>query len=298
MINSLPNTTGFENGTGKVMPLRVCIQGFPGAFHDIAARHCFMGRPLEVVPALTFQELGRRLANKDGVDVALMAIENTLAGSLMANYKLLHELPVTIIGEVYLRIRQNLMALPGQRIEDLREVHSHPIAIDQCREYFQQYPYIRLVEIEDTALAAQNLKVNGTRGVGAIASTLAASMYGMEILASGIETNKLNFTRFLVLAHELDARPVQGADKVSIHFSADHTVGFLHKILAVLAAYNINLTKIQSAPIIGRPWEYRFYVDFVAEGKVGFGQAIEAIRPLTHELRVMGAYKQGKLFED
>ncbi|MFZ4427732.1 MAG: prephenate dehydratase [Saprospiraceae bacterium] len=298
MINALPNMAGLENGTGAVMPLRVCIQGFPGAFHDIAARLCFVDRPIEVVPALTFHELGHRLANKDGVDVALMAIENTLAGSLMANYKLLHELPVTIIGEVYLRIRQNLMALPGQQIEDLREVHSHPIAIDQCREYFQQYPQIRLVEIEDTALAAQNLKVNGTRGVGAIASTLAASLYGMEILAPGIETNKLNYTRFLVLVHESDARPVKGADKVSVHFSTNHTVGCLYKVLAVLAAYDINLTKIQSAPIIGKPWEYRFYVDFVAEGKVGFEQAIEAIRPLTHELRVMGVYKQGELYED
>lgn len=123
-------------------------------------------------------------------------------------------------------------------------------------------------------------------------------MYGMEILAPGIETNKLNFTRFLVLAHESDARPVSGADKISVHFATDHTVGCLYKVLAVLAAYDVNLTKIQSAPIIGRPWEYMFYVDFVVDGKVGHEQAIEAIRPLTRELRVLGAYKQGELYED
>jgi prephenate dehydratase len=298
MQNSLPESAGVEAATGTLAPLRVCIQGFPGAFHDIAARCCFKDRAVEVVPALTFQELGQRLAEKNGVDVALMAIENTLAGSLMANYKLLHQLPVQIIGEVYLRIRQNLMALPGQRIEDLQEVHSHPIAIDQCREFFQQYPHIRLVETEDTALAAKNLQVKQRMGIGAIASALAGSMYGMEILAPGIETNKLNFTRFLVLAHEADARPVSGADKISVHFATDHTVGCLYKVLAVLAAYDVNLTKIQSAPIIGRPWEYMFYVDFVADGKVGHEQAIEAIRPLTRELRVLGAYKQGELYED
>ncbi len=298
MYNSLPDGEGVEAATGSIEPLRVCIQGFPGAFHDIAARCCFKDRNVEVVPALTFPELGQRLAQKNGVDVALMAIENTLAGSLMANYKLLHQLPVKIIGEVYLRIRQNLMALPGQSMEDLREVHSHPIAIDQCREFFQQYPHIRLVETEDTALAAKNLQTNQLWGIGAIASALAASMYGMEILAPGIETNKLNFTRFLVLAHEEDARPVHGADKVSVHFATDHTVGSLYKVLAVLAAYDVNLTKIQSAPIIGRPWEYMFYVDFVADGKVGHQQAVEAIKPLTRELRVMGAYKQGELYED
>lgn len=298
MHASLPNSGAASQEEAEQPALRVCIQGYPGAFHDIAARFCFDGRPLEIVPALTFQELTRRLEQKDGVDVALMAIENTLAGSLMANYKLLQQARLKIIGEVYLRIRQNLMALPGQRIEELTEVHSHPIAIDQCREFFQQYPHIRLVEIEDTALAAYNLQSKGIRGVGAIASALAASMYGMEMLAPGIETNKLNFTRFLVLTHEDDARPVEGADKVSISFATGHTVGSLYKVLAVLAAYGVNLTKIQSAPIIGKPWEYLFFVDFVAEGQMGYESAIEAIRPLTHELKIMGAYKQGQLYED
>ncbi|MBK8042935.1 MAG: prephenate dehydratase [Haliscomenobacter sp.] len=297
MFSSLPEPSPIAAGA-EPEPLRVCIQGYPGAFHDIAARFCFDGRPLDIVPALTFNELVRRLVEKDGVDTGLMAIENTLAGSLMANYKLLNQASLKIIGEVYLRIKQNLMALPGQSIQDLTEVHSHPIALDQCREYFQQFPHIRLIEIEDTALAAYNIQSKGLKGIGAIASAMAASMYGMEILAPSIETNKLNFTRFLVLAHEDAAQPVAGADKVSISFATGHTVGSLYKVLAVLAAYGVNLTKIQSAPIIGKPWEYLFFIDFVVEGNVGYDQAIDAIRPLTHELKIMGAYKQGQLYED
>lgn len=296
MLAALTAVQGSE--TDSATPLRVCIQGYPGAFHEIAARFCFAETDIEIVPALTFEELVRRIETGDGADAGLMAIENTLAGSLMSNYKLLNQSSLTIIGEVYLRIKQNLMALPGKTIEDLREVHSHPIAIEQCREFFRQHPHIRLVEIEDTALAARHIRDKQLEDVGAIASTLAAGMYGMEILAPGIETNKLNFTRFLVLAPSHAAQPVKHADKVSICFATDHMVGSLYKVLAVLAAYGVNLTKIQSAPIIGRPWEYMFYIDFVAEGKVGYEQAIDAILPLTRDLRILGAYRQGQQYED
>lgn len=282
----------------ELRPLRVCIQGLPGAFHDIAARFFFSGREVEPLPALTFQDLVNQIESGEKADLGLMAIENTLAGSLMANYKLLNLASLKITGEIFLRIKQNLMALPGQRIEDLSEVHSHPIAIEQCREYFQAYPHIRLVEAEDTALAAFRIQQKKLEGIGAIASATAAAMYGMDILAPGIETNKLNFTRFLVLERAEEARPVADADKVSIHFATGHSVGSLYKVLAVLAAYGVNLTKIQSAPIIGKPWEYMFYVDFVLEGSVGFEQAIEAIRPLTHELKILGTYRQGQLYED
>lgn len=277
-------------------PLRVSIQGYAGAFHEIAARYCFREAPLEIVPAHTFEELVEMVERREKADVGLMAIENTLAGSLMHNYKLLFESKLSITGEVYLRIRQNLMALPGQRIEQLREVHSHPIAIAQCREFFARYPHIRLVETADTAWSARNIREKELEGVGAIASTLAAGLYQMEILAEGIETNKKNHTRFLVVqgdTPELEEEP----EKVSLCFSVGHTVGSLYKVLAVLAAYNANLTKIQSAPIIGRPWEYRFFLDFVTEGKVGYRQAIEAIRPLTHKLRVLGVYRKGEHYD-
>ncbi len=278
-------------------PLRVCIQGYEGAFHEIAARHCFQDAAVEVVPALTFEHLVRMVEDKKQVDIGIMAIENTLGGSIMYNYHLLNDSKLQIIGEVYLRIKQNLMALPGQTLEDLQEVHSHPMAIAQCRKFFRDYPHIRLVEMEDTALSAKRIRENELKHIGAIASTLAADIYDMEILAEGIETNKKNHTRFLVVDNKEEPHRIAGPEKVSICFSVDHSVGSLYKVLAVLAAYNINLSKIQSTPIIGKPWEYRFFVDFIAAGKQTHEQAIEAILPITHELKLLGAYKQGKHFE-
>lgn len=277
--------------------LRVGIQGFPGAFHEIAARLCFEGRPIDIVPCLTFEELVEKLEAGEEMDAALMAIENSLAGSLMANYKLLDQANLMAVGEVYLRVKQNLMVLPGVKIEDLTEVHSHPVAIEQCLDFFRQYPHIQLIRTEDTALSARNIREKGLTTVGAIASTLAAELYNMEMLAEGIETNKKNYTRFLVLQRADLAITDPEADKVSISFAVSHTVGSLHKVLAILAAYNFNMSKIQSAPIIGKPWEYRLFIDYVAEGHVSVDQAYEALRPVTHELKLLGAYKQGNLYD-
>ena len=277
--------------------LKVCIQGYAGAFHEIAARFCFADEAIEIVPAQTFDDLVMMIEGQTEANLGLMAIENSLAGSLMYNYHLLQESRLKITGEVYLRIKHNLMALPGTRFEDVTEVRSHPMAIAQCREFFRKYPNIRLVETADTALSAMEIRQQDLRTVGAIASSLAADLYDLEILASGIETNKKNYTRFLVLEREDRVAAVQDPEKVSVVFAVDHTVGSLYKVLAVLAAYNINLTKIQSAPIIGHPWEYMFFVDFLAEGAVGFEQALNAIRPLTHNLKVLGTYKQGEHYE-
>ncbi|MCB9300943.1 MAG: prephenate dehydratase [Lewinellaceae bacterium] len=278
--------------------MRVSIQGYAGAFHEIAARHCFKETPIDIVPAHTFEDLIRMVELQEQADVGLMAIENTLAGSLMHNYKLLNESKLAITGEVYLRIKQNLMALPGQRIENLREVHSHPIAIAQCREFFARYPHIQLVETVDTALSARNIREKELEGIGAIASMLAANIYGMEVLAESIETDKRNHTRFLVLKQDQNILGEGEAEKISLSFAVDHEVGSLYKVLAVLAAYNANLTKIQSTPIIGHPWEYLFFLDFVMEGRVGFQQAIDAIKPLTHNLRVLGMYAKGEHYEE
>ena len=289
-------TTSTTSSDTEQAPLKVTIQGYAGAFHEIAARHCFDQRALEIVPSHTFDQLVEKIEKGEEADVGLMAIENTLAGSLMNNYHLLNESRLSIVGEVYLRIKQNLMTLPGVRIEDLEEVHSHPIAIAQCRAFFQEHPHIQLVETVDTALSAKTVRDKKLKNVGALASTLAAEMYELDIIAAGIETNKKNHTRFLVLNREEDAK-VETVDKVSLCFATDHEVGSLYKVLAVLAAYNVNLTKIQSAPIIGRPWEYMFFVDFVVEGKVGYQQAPDAIKPLTHDLRVLGTYQRGKHFE-
>ena len=277
--------------------LRVGIQGFPGAFHEIAARLCFEGRPIDIVPCLTFEELVEKLEAGEEMDAALMAIENSLAGSLMANYKLLDQANLMAVGEVYLRVKHNLMVLPGVKIEDLTEVHSHPVAIEQCLEFFRQYPHIQLIRTEDTALSARNVREKGLKTVGAIASTLAADLYEMEMLAESIETNKKNYTRFLVLQRADQAITDPDADKVSISFGVSHTVGSLHKVLAILSAYNFNMSKIQSAPIIGQPWEYRLFIDYVAEGHVSVDQAYEALRPVTHNLKLLGAYKQGTLYD-
>ncbi len=281
----------------KAQPkLRVAIQGVPGAFHDIAARHFFGADRVEIVPAHTFRQLVEQVESGTA-DTGLMAIENTIYGSIISNYRLLTASKLRAVGEVYLRIRQNLMALPGQRIEDLKEVHSHPIAIAQCDEFFAQHPDIRLVEMEDTALSAQRIAHQQLKGVGAIASSLAASMYGLDLLAESIETNKQNFTRFLVLERQEVTESIVAADKVSLFFSLSHEVGSLHKVLAALAAHGANLTKIQSAPIEGRPWEYFFFVDFVNEEGANWQSAVEAIRPFTHSLEVLGAYRQGRFFE-
>ncbi|PHI21817.1 prephenate dehydratase [Lewinellaceae bacterium SD302] len=273
-------------------PRRVSIQGYAGAFHESATRLFYTGQDVEIVPAHTFDEVVEQVLSGEKSDGALMAIENTLVGSLMTNYLLLQEHELRITGEVYLRIQQNLMVLPGTTLADLREVYSHPVAIAQCRKFFRDYPHIRLIEAADTALSARHVQEMKDPSRGAIAGTTAAELYDLEILAAGIETNKLNHTRFLVLEKGCYDGQDQG-NKVSLSFTTPHESGCLYRVLAILAAYQINLTKIQSRPIVGRPWEYRFFVDFVAEGKVGWQQALEGVGPITKDLRVLGVYQQG-----
>ena len=286
-----------ERKKQKSTRLRIAIQGGAGAFHEIAARLCLKKNEIDIVPAETFAELVDLIENDDSVDGGLMAIENTIAGSLMKNYTLLQHSNLLIMGETFLRIKQNLMALPGTKIEDLKAVHSHPIAIEQCLEFFKQYPEITLVDSPDTALSAKMVRDGQLTDVGAIASTLAADLYGMEILEEGIETNKKNHTRFLVLQHKDKAKQHPKSNKVSITFCLSHEVGNLHSVLAVLAAYQLNLTKIQSAPIIGKPWEYQFFVDFITGGDISFNLGIDALRPITQKLQVLGVYPQGEHFE-
>lgn len=275
---------------------KVCIQGYAGAFHEIAARLNFPKEEINVIPAHTFDDLVQKIEKQEEVDLGLMAIENTLGGNLMYNYQLLLQSKLRITGEILLRIKQNLLTLPNTRIEDLTEVHSHPMAIAQCRTFFKQHPHIKLIENADTALSARMVQEQQKKNIGAIASTLAAELYELDILEESIETNKQNLTRFLVLEHENKIEKITNANKVSLCFSTSHEVGSLHKVLAVLAAYNANLTKITSAPIIGSPWEYLFYVDFVTFD-IGYQQAINAIKPITSNLKVLGIYKKGESFE-
>jgi prephenate dehydratase len=278
---------------------RVAIQGIKGAFHDVAAHHFHVGEKIELVDSETFDELIKNVETGKA-DAAVMAIENTIAGSLLRNYNLLEGSHLKIHGEIFLRIKQNLMALPGVKISDLREVHSHPIALQQCVEFFKQYPKIRLVETSDTALEAKKIRKNHTRTIGAVAAVRAAEIYGLNLLAESIETFKQNYTRFLYLStHEMSLNMDDAAQphKVSLVFTAAHSVGSLHHVLAILAIHQCNLTKIQSAPIMDKPWEYMFFADFTMEDVSRFEEIIEKLRTVTGTLKVFGLYKSGKYFE-
>ena len=273
----------------QTKPLKVVIQGVPGAFHDLAARAYHGAQGIELVPAHSFPALFDLLENNKA-DRALMAIENTIAGSIIANYNLMQKAPVQAIGEVSMRIEQNLMALKGQKIEDLTEVHSHPMAILQCLDFFEKHPHIRLVESEDTALSAERIAQKKLEGVGAIASSLAAEIHNLDILAPQIETNKENYTRFLVLEKKGAHAFQESAQKVLVGFALSHEVGSLHKILGNLAEFDVNLTKIQSVPLVGSPWEYFFFLDFLVNPSIGWKKPLEILEANTNDLKIFGVY--------
>ena len=275
---------------------RVAIQGFEGSYHDIATRLFFKDEETELICCETFGEVFDALAADNDV-VALVAIENTIAGSLLHNYELLRGSGMAIVGEQKLRIAHCICCLPDEDWADLREVHSHPVALAQCETFLQSHPELKAVQAEDTALSAKEIKEKQLRGHAAICSTHAAKLYGMRILQENIETNKHNFTRFLVVADrwrtdELKAETIsRQANKANIVFSLPHEEGSLSAILSVFTFYRINLTKIQSLPIIGREWEYMFYVDVTYNDYTRFRQSIDAVRPLTKELNILGEYR-------
>lgn len=270
---------------------KVAVQGVKGCFHEQAARtfygNCGFGAP-DTVECLTFEDLYRCLDSGEA-DAAVMAIENTVSGGLLPNFELLRRFGRKIKGEVFLRIQQNLMALPGQKIEDIKEVRTHYMAINQTREFFKDYPWIKLVESEDTAKSAADVALNGLQGVGAVASSLAAELYGLDILAEGIETYKQNFTRFLILDDSLEV-DLEKADKASVCFTLPHSPGSLAHVLTILSFYGMNLTRIQSLPIPGHEWQYFFYVDIKFSDRERYTQALAAVRPLMEDLNILGEY--------
>ncbi|MFA6127319.1 MAG: prephenate dehydratase [Bacteroidales bacterium] len=274
--------------------IRAAIQGIAGSFHDQAAREYFPDRDVELIPCDAFEDLFNAVRTGQA-DVAAMAIENTVAGSLLPNYALLRSSGFTIFGEIFLRISQHLMALPGQTMEDITEVYSHYMAIAQTRNFFRPYPGIRLIEADDTAASAKRVAEKGQAGLAAIAGERAAEMYGLEILAREIETNKRNFTRFLMIYKPNGIQPfkVDQPDKSSLSFTLPHETGSLSQVLSIFSFYRISLTKIQSIPIIGQEWEYHFLIDLTFDDPIRYRQALDAIRPLTHELTILGEYIQG-----
>lgn len=283
------------------MKLNVMIQGVAGCYHDAAARDYFAsrhpGREVETVPADTFNELFERL-DADPSMLGIVAIENTIAGALLQNHELLRRSNLTIVGEHKMRISHVLAAMPGQTFADITEVHSHPMALMQCEQFLRAHPHMRKIEAFDTAGSACDIARGGQLGHAAICGKYAAELYGLQTLAEGIETNKRNFTRFLIVGDPLMARDLRVPDrditKASVVFTLPHTQGALSKVLTILSFYDMNLSKIQSMPIIGREWEYRFYIDLTFDSYARYLQAIDAVRPLITDFKSLGHYDECK----
>jgi prephenate dehydratase len=278
------------------MKNRVAIQGIRGSFHDIAARRYYESDDIELVCCESFEQVFEEMSN-DPQLVGMVAIENTIAGSLLHNYELLRDSGTTIIGEHKLRISHSIMCLPSDDWGDLQEVNSHPVALMQCRSFLNQHRGLKVVEVADTAGAAADISKGQLHGHAAICHKDAAQIYGMKVLQEGIETNKHNFTRFLVVASPEIApelRDLRNVNKSSLAFTLPHEEGSLSAILSVLSFYKLNLTKIQSLPIIGMEWQYMFYIDLTFSDYIRYRQAINAITPLTRNLKLLGEYEDGK----
>jgi len=280
--------------------ISVAIQGIRGSFHELAAVEYFSDSEIEVVPCDTFSDLFALLS--DGrADFGIVAFENSVAGSILPNYELLRRSGLPVTGEICIRVRQNLVALPGQQLSDIREIHSHPMAIQQCSLFVNEMRQrgVKVVEAVDTALSARIISEEHQYGSGAIASSSAAGIYSLSILQKEIEDDSLNFTRFLIISGRgmasVEGRKPAGSDKAMVCFSLPHKVGSLSQVLSVLAFYQISLTKIQSLPIVGKPWEYMFHIDLIYSDYNRYRQALDAIRPLTEGLEVVGEFRHGHM---
>ena len=282
-------TTGITTSKMK----RIAIQGDIGSFHDIAAHQYFGNQQIQLICCSTFEQVFENI-RRDPTAIGMLAIENTIAGSLLHNYELLRDSETTIVGEHKLRITHSLYCLPDDDWNTINEVHSHPVALMQCRGFLANHPDMKAVEAHDTAGAAKYIAQHQCRGWAAICNTAAAKIYGMKVLQEGIEDNKHNFTRFLVTSHVNKAdflRPIDRVNKASLVFALPHEEGSLSQVLSILSFYKMNLTKIQSLPIIGHEWEYMFYVDVTFDNLTRYRQSIDAIMPLTRELKVLGEYQ-------
>ncbi len=271
---------------------KVTIQGIEGCYHEVAARSFFAQEQIEVVPCETFGRLFEAMA-ADKELLGIAAIENTIAGSLLQNHELLSNSSTKVIGEQKVRISHVVAVLPSESLEDIEEVHSHPIALMQCAKWLAAHPTIKAVESFDTAESARVIAQKGLKGHAAICSAWAAELYGLKIIERAIETNHHNFTRFLILCDESSAESYideSEVNKASIQFSLAHSTGSLSKILTIFSFYDINLTKIQSLPVIGCEWEYLFYVDLTFDSLERYHQSLEAVRPLITHFKALGEY--------
>jgi len=269
--------------------LKVAIQGIKGSNHHQVAND-FFGNDIDLVECLSFDAMIDHLCSGTA-NKGVMAIENSIAGSIIPNYNLVCHNKVHIVGEHYLSIHHHLMVLKGGSIEDIKEVHSHPMALLQCKEFFKQYPYIKLVESVDTAETAKRIKEGQWVNIAAIAPKVAADLYDLDIIASEIQTIKNNATRFIILKKQNKVLPKEEIDKASLRFIADHKRGSLATVLNVMSDCNMNLTKIQSLPVIETPWKYAFFVDVTFEKYEHFDKAKSLLEIMSEDFRVLGEYK-------
>lgn len=271
----------------------VAIQGVKGSFHHIVSKHYFNGST-KIVECLSFDTTVESLLSKK-TDAAVLAIENSIAGSILPNYALIDKNNLHIVGEYYLDIQHNLMALPGQRIQDIKEVYSHPMALLQCKEFFKKHPHIKLVEDKDTAEVAQRIHLHKIDGIAAIASLLAAELFELEVLAESIQTIKHNETRFVIVKRKNHEIPLSEINKASVNFELSSKRGSLATVLNVMSDCKLNLTKIQSLPKIETPWLYSFFVDVTFESYEDFAKAKSILQIMAQHFKVLGEYKNAKL---
>lgn len=273
--------------------LTIAIQGIAGSNHHQVALDCY-GDQQHMLPCLSFPALVQSLL-ENKADRGVMAIENSIAGSIIPNYALVYDNQLHIVGEHYLNIHHHLMALPGQDVSQIKEVHSHPMALLQCQRFFEKHPHIRLVEDVDTAETAQRIDQNKLKGIAAIAPKVASKLYGLDILASDIQTIQNNATRFILVAKTAKDLAKKEINKASLRFVLDHKRGSLAAVLNVMSDCNLNLTKIQSLPVIDLPWKYAFFVDITFEQYEDYTKAMAILEIMAAEFRILGAYKNARL---
>lgn len=271
------------------MQQKIAIQGIKGSFHYQAAQEYF-GNQITIMECNSFDKVAQSLL-KNEADLGVMAIENSIAGSILPNYALIDRLKLNIMGEHYIDIQQNLMALSGQDLNDLKEVHSHPMALLQCKQFFENYPHIKLVEDTDTASTAQRIHQKKLLGIGAIGSKSAAELYNLEIIRHSIQTMKVNATRFVILTTKEEKIDRNQVNKASLKFQVHHKRGSLATVLNVISDCQINMTKIQSLPVIETPWKYAFFVDIVFENYEDFEKAQKLLSIMAEDFKVLGIYK-------
>ena len=276
-----------------VNELGIAIQGYEGSFHQVAARTIF-GKDVAVVPCATFSALVKKAEHKKESAGAIIAIENSIAGSILPNYNLLLRSSLKVTGEVYLSISQNLLVNKGVQLSDIKEVHSHPMALLQCLDYLEKNNW-KLVEYEDTALSAKHLQQHRSKHVAAVASKLAAELFNLDIIGPDIQTQKNNYTRFLVLERAVDVVEDKLANKASIYFQTNHTKGVLAKVLTQIAKHDVNLTKLQSMPIPGSNLKYGFFADMEFDKRKKLDQVLDSINELTNNIKIFGVYQKGNI---